>query len=340
MRGIDRVVERCDRVQRRHSWVGFVWAVAKKFGDDRGGMLAGLMAYYGFLALFPLLLLLITIVGLATGGNASAVHRVEHSALSQFPIIGPQLGTNIHELHDRAGVGLAIGIVGLVWGSQGAAQSTQYAMAEVWAIPLVERPGFLPRLLRSLAVLGTAGAFLLAGTALAGVVTVGTGSGLATAGAATLSFLLNVGLFTTSFRVLTPSAVRTSWLIPGALVAAAGWTVLQYAGGVLVDHALRHTSQVYGFFAIVLGLLAWIYLGAQLTVYAAELNVVRHGRLWPRSLRPPLTDADREVLRRRAVAQRARPEERIAVSFDAEDPGADRAAEAERIGAARGRPPA
>jgi YihY family inner membrane protein len=319
MRQVDRTVEVLDRYQRRHAPAGFVYGVVKKFGNDNGGMLAGLMAYYGFLSLFPLLLLLITVVGLATGGDASATHRVEHSALSEFPVIGSQLGGNIHVLHNRAGVGLAIGIVGLIWGSQGVVQSAQFAMAEVWDIPLVDRPGFVPRLLRSLAVIGSVGVFVLASTALAGVLTVGNRGALFVVVGVVVSVLLNFGIFVVAFRLLTPPAVQTRWLLPGAVVGALGWTVLQYVGGALVDHTLRNTSQVYGFFAVVLGLLAWIYLGTQLTVYAAEVNVVRHRRLWPRSLRAPLTAADEEVLRRLVLEQRSRPEQQVQVEFSGEE---------------------
>jgi uncharacterized BrkB/YihY/UPF0761 family membrane protein len=87
--------------------------------------------------------------------------------------------------------------------------------------------------------------------------------------------------------VLTPKQIPTRQLVAGALVAGVAWQVLQAVGGFLVGHYLRHTSQVYGVFAIVLGLLFWLYLGAQLTLYAAEVNVVAARRLWPRSLLQP-----------------------------------------------------
>jgi YihY family inner membrane protein len=321
MRQINHTVEAIDGFQRRSKPAGFLYGVVKKFGNDNGGTLAANMAYYGFLSLFPLMLLLITIVGLATGGSPSATKRVEHSALSQFPVIGAHLGANIQALHNRAGLGLAIGIIGLIWGSQGVIQSAQYAMAQVWNVPLVERPGYVARLLRALAVMVAVGLFLLASTALAGVVTVGNRGGLAVAGAVIVSLLLNAAIFTVAFRLLTPSTIPSRWLFPGTVVGAVGWTILQYVGGTLVDHTLRNTSQVYGFFAVVLGLLAWIYLGTQLTVYAAELNVVVHRHLWPRSLRAPLTDADREVLNAMVLERRSRADQHVSVHFDPDPAG-------------------
>ncbi len=321
MTKLNRLLERVDLVQRRSASIGLVFGVNKKFGDDRGGMLASLWAYYGFLSIFPLLLLLVTLVGLITGGDTAAVKRIEHSALSQFPVIGSHLGSNIHSLHDRAGIGLVVGILGLIWGSQGIVQSGMHAMAQIWYVPIVDRPGFLARLGRYLAVISVGGLFLLVTTALTGVVTVGNRGGLEVLGAAIVTLLVNIGIYGVMFRLLTPGSVSWRCLWPGAALGGVGWTVLQYVGGVLVDHSLRHSSQIYGFFAIVLGLLAWVYLWAQLTMYAAELNVVLLHRLWPRGLRDPLTGADRRVLTGLATQLKSHPDEQIRVTFADEAPG-------------------
>ena len=78
------------------------------------------------------------------------------------------------------------------------------------------------------------------------------------------------------------------------IVAAVFWQLLQHLGGYYVDHVLKRTGPLYGVFALVLGLLAWLYLGAQLTIFAAEINVVRARRLWPRSFfSDPLLEADK-----------------------------------------------
>jgi uncharacterized BrkB/YihY/UPF0761 family membrane protein len=135
-------------------------------------------------------------------------------------------------------------------------------------------------------------------------------------GAVVLSLVLNVTLFGVAFRVLTPRQIDWSDLWPGAIVGGAGWTVLQYVGGLLVEHNLRNTSKVYGSFALVLGLIAFLYLSAQMTVYAAEVNVVRARHLWPRSIvQPPLTRADREVLSSLALESKRRPEQYVGVGF-------------------------
>lgn len=326
MNVIERTARRVDRAQQGFAPAAFAFGVVKKFGDDRGGSLAALITYYGFVALFPLLLLLFTILAVVVGTNTSFTRSVEHSALSHFPVVGTTLKANITVVHHNATLGLVVSLLILTWGAQGAIQSGQYAMAQVWNVPGAVRPNFWVRLVRSLLMMGFLGAFLLLGTTAAGFASFARGwPVVAQAGSAALSLVLNVLLYVAAFRILTPKQVGTRVLLPGAVVGGLAWTVLQYAGTLIVGHTLHDNRSIYGFFAVVLGLIAWIYLGAQMTVYAAELNVVKARRLWPRAMvQPPLTEADRRVLA--AISHQAvrRPEQHVAVTFrpsDA-DPGA------------------
>jgi uncharacterized BrkB/YihY/UPF0761 family membrane protein len=129
--------------------------------------------------------------------------------------------------------------------------------------------------------------------------------------------LVSIAVFAFAYRVLTVAEVRWRDVLPGAIVAAVAWTILLLLGSWLVDQHIRHASQVYGFFAIVIGLLTWISLVAQLFLLAAEINVVRARRLWPRSLvDPPLASEDRRVLADQVEEERARPEEQVDVTFE------------------------
>ncbi|MGH9073519.1 MAG: YhjD/YihY/BrkB family envelope integrity protein, partial [Acidimicrobiales bacterium] len=150
---IQRTIRRVDVIQQRTPPAAFLWAVMKKFGNDSAGSLAALVAYYGFLSLFPLLLVLITVLGLVV--TPATATKVIHSAISQFPIVGSQLTGpgGIHALKAGSAVGLVIGILGLVWGSLGICQAGQNAMARVWNVPTVDRPGYLPKLGRSVGFL-------------------------------------------------------------------------------------------------------------------------------------------------------------------------------------------
>jgi YihY family inner membrane protein len=304
-------VRRIDAWQQRHRSTAFVFGVIKKSGDDRAGSLAALIAYYGFLALFPLLLLLTTAVGFVLEHHPAAARAVLHSALADFPIIGDQLRESVHPLRG-SGFGLAIGLAGLVWGSLGVTQVTQHAMAQIWNVPGVVRPGLGIRLLRGLSLFVLIGLGVVASTLLSLLPT----TIVASVAAKALAIGLNVALFLVGFRIITVPAVPTRQLVPGAVLGGLGWSALQAFGGYLLIHQLRHASQVYGFFASVLGLVSWLQLSAQLTLFAAELNVVRARRLWPRTIiQPPLVEADRRALDLIAQQEERRPEQSVKSSW-------------------------
>ena len=315
---VERTVRRVDAYQQRHVVPSFLFGVVKKFGDDSAGNLSALIVYYGFLSLFPLLLVLTTVLGIFFSNDAALHERILHSAIGQFPIVGPQLtGPNgVSSLRSGSVVGLVVGLVGLVWGSFGVSQAAQRAMAEVWNVPGVARPGFVARLGRSSAFLALLGLDVVLTTFLAGLVTIGHGALWFQILAGLLGVVVNVALYVVGFRILTPKSIATGLLIPGAVGGGIGWTILQYVGTALVGHTLRHASQVYGFFGSVLGLISFLYLAAELAVYAAELNVVRARRLYPRSIAPPpLTSADEAVLRAVAQEGERRPEQQVQVDF-------------------------
>ncbi len=281
-------VERTDRFQQRHPATAFTYGVVKKYGDDGAGRLAALLAYYGFLSLFPLLLVAVTVLGFVLHGHPGLQHHVVNSALADFPVLGSQIAGNVSSLHGSV-FGLVVGLLGTLWGGLGIANAAQYAMNRVWAVPDGERPGFVPRLLRSLGLIATIGLGVLATTV------------LATAGGAVTAFgilgtvlveiavtALQVALFVVAFRMLTTAGIGWRQHLPGAIPAGIVFQVLDTFGGLYIEHGVRGMSQTYGMFAIVIGLLTWIYLLAQVVLYAAEINVVRARRLWPRSLvRPP-----------------------------------------------------
>jgi membrane protein len=309
-------IERVDQFQQRHAVTAFPFAVVKKFGDDQGGNLAAMLTYYGFLSLFPLLLVFFTVLGFVLDGHPGLQHDLRDSALSQFPIIGDQISRNVTSVRG-SGIGLVIGILGTLWGGMGIANAGQDAMNRVWAVPMKARPGFLKRVARSAGLLCTLGLAIVVTTVLSGI---GSGSGSLGAGirigAIALATVLNCLLFIVAFRVLTARDIAWRDLLPGAIFAAIAWGILQALGGLYVSRTVNGMSQTYGMFAIVLGLLAWIFLQARVVVYAAEINVVRAKRLWPRSLSaPPLTEGDRRAYTEYAQTEERRPEEEVHVDL-------------------------
>jgi inner membrane protein YhjD len=320
---IETTVRRIDAWQQRHAPAAFVFGVVKKFGDDSAGSLAALIAYYGFLSLFPLFLVLITLLGLFFAHDISLQDRILRSAFGQFPIVGNQLrDSGLRSLRAGSVLGLVVGLLGLVWGSFGIAQAAQWAMSQVWNVPGVDRPGFLPRLGRSVEFLALLGLDVVVTTFLAGFVTIGHGALWLQILVTVIGLAVNIALYLVGFRILTPKSVTTNVLIPGAILGGIGWTILQYVGTLLVGHTLRHASQTYGYFGSVIGLISFLYLAAELAVYAAEMNVVRARHLYPRSMAPPpLTVADQAVLSALARQGERRPEQRVSVEFSEPDDG-------------------
>ncbi len=299
--------DRFDRYQRRHTWLGFVLAVRQKYSDDQGGYLAATITYYGFFSLFPLLLVLTTVLGFLLRGNPGLEHGIVHSALGQFPVIGHEL--RVHRV-GASGLGLAVGIVVALWSGMGVFLAAENAMNQLWGVPFKHRPDFFRTRGRALLLLLLLGGSALGSTVLGTIGTVGAGFGVGwKVLGVLLATALNVGLFMVAFRVLTARDVSWRCLRGGALAAGIAYECLQLVGGWYVGHVLRRSGDVYGTFALVIGLLSWIYLAAHITLLAAEGNVVATRRLWPRSFsiafEEPPTDADR-----RALIQRGRVEER------------------------------
>ena len=314
-------VERVDSFQRRHPRAGLPVAVVYKFADDQGNYLAALITYYGFLSLFPLLLLSSTIMSFVLEGHPDLQRKVLHSALGQVPIVGTQLSSP-HGI-SASGAGLVIGILGTLYGGLGVTQAAQNAMNTIWRVPRNERPNPLAGRLRGLLLLGIVALSVIGTTALAALGSVVTDySVLIKIGIGATTLLINAVVFTIAFRVATARHLTRAQTVPGALIAAVIWLVLQYVGAVYVSHVVGDASAINGVFALVLGLIAWIYLESVVVVLAVEYNTVRSLRLYPRALLTPftddveLTDADEVSYTQQAEAQRAKGFEDIDVSFD------------------------
>jgi YihY family inner membrane protein len=308
-------VRRFDRYQQSRKWLAIPMAVVKKFGDDQAGSLAALVAYYAFFSIFPLLLVLVTILGFVLQGDTGAQDAVKNSVLGQFPVIGSQI--KVHQLSGHA-VALVIGIVVSLLGGMGVTSAAQNAFDRVWAVPFKDRSDFLRSRLRGLALLVCLGLLFIASTALSGLASDLGGTAFKVIGYV-ISLALNFGLFLAAFRFLTSSTVPTRCLWLGVAFAAAFWEILQIVGGIYINHVYRHASNTYSQFALVIALLVWLHLGAQVTLYAAEINVVVARRLWPRRLiGPPEEPADERTLVALAKVEERSDIEQVDVHFEHE----------------------
>jgi membrane protein len=323
------VTERMDRFQRKHPWAGFPLAVVYKYFDDFGAYLAALLTYYGFVSLFPLLLLLSTILGFVLSGDQRLQHEVLTSALRQFPVIGGDLAQP-----KRLGggpVGLVVGIAGCLYGGLGVAQAFQYATNTAWGVPRNNRPNPLRARGRSLLLLATAGLGILGTT----VLSIAGGGGAGVLGvvgrslALAASVAINIAVAIFAFRFAPARRLSVRDVVPGAIAAAVIWQLLQSFGVVYVRHVIEHASATNAVFSIVLGLLAFLYVTATAVLLCVEINVVHVIRLHPRSLLTPFTDnvtltaGDRLSYSRQAKAQRSKGFQNVDVNFDSPASGPD-----------------
>ncbi len=341
------MTERVDAFQRRHPIVAFPIGVLYKFGEDQGPYLAALITYYGFLSLFPLLLLLTSILGFVLDDRPDLQQQVLDSTLSQFPVIGDQIA-DPQGLQGSVGAIIVGGVVAL-YGGLGVAQAIQNTMYVTWSVPRNRRPNPIRARLRSLRFIAVAGLAVVATTILSsvglGAATFGADLGTWTTVAAIgLSILVNVAVFVVTFRIFRPYQVRRRDVIPGALVAATFWQALQFFGAVFVGNVVNGSGATYGVFALVLGLLAWIFLAGVGIVIGSEINVVRAKRLYPRALLTPftdnvdLTDADRRAYLDAVSSQQFKGFQSVTVHYD--DDGQQASARRARAGSpeARGGP--
>lgn len=313
---LDDGIDRFDRWQRRHRVTAVPFAVVKKLGDDDGGSMAALVAYYAFFSIFPLLLAATTILGYLARGSLRLRERFLDSAMSQIPVIGTQLESD-RGLSGNAWA-LIVGLGAALWAGQGAMLAAQDALNRVWSLPRRRYPNFLTKRLRALFGLLIFGAGLLGAGLLANVPNlVGGLPALTTVVLIVANIAIDALIFLGAFVALTTGGPGWRAHVPGAVLAGIGYYGLQLIGAYYVTRTVQGAEDTYGTFAVVIGLLAWLYLQAQLTLIAAEVNVVVHRRLWPRGMseRDP-TGADLTAVRSQALSQQRRADETIEVRFN------------------------
>jgi membrane protein len=292
-------------------------AVSDRYAQDSGGYMSAAIAYYGFLSLFPLLLLALSIVGFVLAGRPGLQEDVAGSIAEAVPGLSTLIGENLDQLvKARAGVGL-IALAGLLWTGMGVAGAARNALRRIFRQPLplgiVQDKVWL--LIKTVGL----GLLALVATGLAGVV-----AGIEAGGPAGIALLVGVPivtlaldfvLFLWAYRTLMKGRPRWTGLAPGAMFAAIGWTVLKLVGAWYASRTVANSSEVYGAFATTVGVLVLLYLSGRLFVYGAELNAVlaeRGEEAAPEGNNPGVRGGDSvETERNGPVVQpRGRPEGR------------------------------
>jgi membrane protein len=274
-----------DRYERRHGWLAFLLAVRAKWVRDQGSYLAAAVTYYAFLAVFPLLLVFTSVLGFALRHHPHLRAHVVNSTLGQFPVVGQDL--HVGALHG-SGLALAIGLAGAIWAGTRCFVAVEKAMSDFWDVPPRDQPSFVRARLRAVGVAGLLGGGALIGALLGGLATTsGSLAPAARVAAPLVSTLLDFMLFLVGYRLLTPRDVTWRMLRGGAATAAVAYEALQLVGGLYIHHVLERSSNTYGTFALVIGLVSWIYLVAYATLLSAQANVVAHHGSWRESRKRP-----------------------------------------------------
>jgi uncharacterized BrkB/YihY/UPF0761 family membrane protein len=299
--------------------------VVYKFFDDQGGYLAAVLTYYAFVAIFPILLIASSVLGFVLQGQPALQQEILSSALAQFPIVGDQLGRP--EGIQGSTSAVVVGTLAALYGVVGLGQAAQNAVNVTWAIPRNSRLNPVVSRLRSLIWLVLAGIALVLIAVITSLgshlevfgVELGAGMGWLPVVA---TVVLNAGVLAVMIRLSTPQKEQLREVIPGAVTIAVLWQVLQVLGGVYVEHVIQKAGQMNAVFAVVLGLVALLYIASVIAMLGLEINVVLAKRLYPRALLTPFTDsvqlteADEKVYREYAQAQRHKGFERVRVSFE------------------------
>lgn len=326
---VGRVLDGADRFQRRFPPVSVPLAVFYKYVDDQGPYLAAIITYYGFIAIFPLLLLATSILGFLLQGNPGLQEAVLSSALRQFPIIGDELGRP--EGLSGSTTAVVVGALTATYGALGLGQALQNAQNIAWAVPRHNRPNPVVLRLKSLVLLASAGVAVLGVSVVSALGSETDMLGVSVDGSLRwvvrlVTMLLVGAVLTALFRLAAARRLSVGQAAPGAFVVAAFWQGLQWLGTLYVTAVLSETDGMNGTFALVLGLVGLIYIAAVMGVIGMEVNVVLARRLYPRALltlfidKVDLTPADKRAYAYYVRSQRHKVNEVIDVQFSEDEP--------------------
>jgi membrane protein len=246
-----------------------VLCVTDRFGAVGGGPLSSSIALATFVSLFPLLLVIIAIVGFVSSSNADFAVRL----IGDLGLHGTAADTARNALETAEGSRRAasiVGLVGLLWSGLGVVGSLQTALNSVWQ---VKGRGLVDKLVALRWLLG-AGLLFLATAALGPLLRVAPGP------AKPLTILVGLALttllFTWTYTSLGNTNVGWRTNLPGAVMVAVGFEILKAVGAVYVPRAVASASALYGSLGVVFAVLAWLLLYGRLIVYGAVVNVLRH----------------------------------------------------------------
>jgi YihY family inner membrane protein len=245
----------------------------RRFSLHRTGRNGALVAHYGFLSIFPLILVFTTVLGFLLDGNTKLQQRILDTVIAQVPLIGDQLLSDPTQLQGSVPL-LVFGLLTATWSGMRAFNVLQTALDDVDDVPFDARPSLVRVRLRSLLGIGLAGSSLIGGAVLSGFASMAGVEWRSRLLLAAGTWALNTAMLAALYRCLSTRQHGWRHVAPGAVAAGFAFTVLQLAGSTVMTRAITHASPIYGTFATVIGLLFWLALHATISLLGAELNAV------------------------------------------------------------------
>lgn len=292
MQPINWLIRTFDQYQRKHISLSFMYAVIKKYGEDQGGYHGAIITYYGVLSLFPLLIVFTTVSQLLFRAHQDTRLHLANVLNRYFPIIGSQLQQAVHS-PKKAGIALVVSLLITLYGARGGANALRFSINALWHIPPAKQPPFFQSFLRSFSIILTAAFGFAFASVLAGYTAILGHSFEVKLLSAAISATILWGTFIILFKLAIAGNKSVQSVAVGAVVVAVGIQLVQTLGSTILAHELKSLSNMSDTFALVIALLFWVYLQAQIILYGVEIDVVRAFHFYPRSVQPPLTEADR-----------------------------------------------
>ena len=264
--------ERVVRLRQKWAVADIVVGMLDGWRLHQSGRNASLLSFWGFLSIFPLMIVATTIVGLVLENNQQLQDEIIDSALTDIPVLGAELAEDPTSITGSWTV-LIVGLATALWSGTRAFVGTQLAFDDIWEVPIDERDPIHKQRGRALVGLALIGASHIVNI---GFTTMVHRADLHVAGDLLLvaaGTAIHIVVIAAMFRYLTSASPSWRDVWPGAISAAIVYGILQHYATALVTRITDNASDTYGQFAIVLGLVTWLGFLAITTLMSAELNV-------------------------------------------------------------------
>jgi YihY family inner membrane protein len=263
--------------RRRSALIDVLARTVDGFRRHRTGRNSAVVAHYGFLSVFPLVVVLTTILGFVLQDRPDLQRRIVDSALNQIPIVGQQIGSDPSKLRGSVVI-LVVGLLAALWAGMKAFVALQGAFDDVVEVPLHRRSNLAVVRLHALIGIGIVGVAQVGAAILTSFVGALSLPGVSKVLLVLAAAVINTGVLALCYRWLCSAKQPWPMVVPGAVVGGVVFAGLQLLGTAIVGRSIANASAVYGTFASVIGLISWLSLHSMVSLLGAEMNVALRQR--------------------------------------------------------------